>query len=400
MFAAMRLLHTADWHLGRLFHNVHLTDDQAVVLDQLVDLVREVRPDVVLVAGDLYDRAVPPTEAVELLDDVLTRIVAGLGVPVMAIAGNHDSPARVGFAGALLRERGLHVLGRPHADSTPVTLHDDRGPVHLFPLPFCEPAMARHVFGDADIHDQQAVVAAAVGRALAAAPAGERRIALAHAFVAGGAQSESERPISVGGAGSVAPATFEGFDYVALGHLHGPQQAGQPTVRYAGSLLKYSFSEAGHAKSVSLVEVGAAGSADGDAGAAGRARVAVETIALAPARDVRVLEGELADLLAAGRDDPCADDYVKAVLRDTSALLDPLGRLREVYPNTLAIERPLLERPARPGVTPGELLRRSEAELFADFFQEVTGEAPTEPQAAAFATTVDELRGRQREAAS
>lgn len=397
MFAAMRFLHTADWHLGRLFHGVHLTDDQEVVLEQLVGLVREARLDAVLVAGDLYDRAVPPTEAVELLDDVLTRIVAGLGVPVVAIAGNHDSASRVGFGGALLRARGLHLAGRLLAEPPVVTLRDDHGPVHVALLPFAEPSMARHAYGDDTIHDQQAAVAAGVARALAAAAPGERRVALAHAFVAGGAESDSERPISVGGAGSVAPGTFEGFDYVALGHLHRPQQAGAPTVRYAGSLLKYSFAEHDHNKSVSLVEIGAPGSADGDAGAASRARVTVETVSLAPTRDVRVVEGMLDELIAAGRDDPRPHDYIQAVLHDTSALLDPLGRLREVYPNTLGIERPDLERRADPGVAPGELLKRSETELFADFFAFVTGEPVSETQAAAFAATVDELLGRQRE---
>jgi exonuclease SbcD len=399
MFAAMRFLHTADWHLGRLFHNVHLTDDQAIVLDQLVDLVREAKPDAVLVAGDLYDRAVPPVEAVELLDDVLTRIVAGLGVPVVAIAGNHDSASRVGFGGALLCERGLHLAGRLHAEPPAVTLHDAHGPVHVFLLPFAEPSMARYAYADDNIHDQQAVVAAGVRRALAAAPPGERRVALAHAFVAGGAESESERPLSVGGAGNVAPGSFEGFDYVALGHLHRPQQAGSPTVRYSGSLLKYSFAEHDHRKSVSLVEIGAPGSAEADAGTSGHARVDVEDVSLSPARDVRIVDGMLADLIARGRDDPRPHDYIHAVLRDRSALIDPLGRLREVYPNALGLERPDLERRPQSGVTPGELLRRSETELFGDFFAFVTGEALDGAQAAAFASTVDDLLGRAREAA-
>jgi exonuclease SbcD len=398
MFAVMRLLHTADWHLGRLFHNVHLTDDQAVVLDQLVELVRDVRPDAVLVAGDLYDRAVPPTEAVELLDDVLTRIVDGLHVPVIAIAGNHDSASRLGFGRALLRERGLHLTGELRPEPPVVTLRDAHGPLHVVSLPFAEPSLARHAYGADDIHDQQAVAAAGVARALAGTPPGERRVALAHAFLAGGAESDSERPLSVGGAGSVAAGTFDGFDYVALGHLHRPQQAGGAAIRYAGSLLKYSFAEHDHQKSVALVEIGAPGSAEGDAGAAGRARVALELVPLTPVRDVRVVVGLLADLIDEGRDDPRRDDYVHAVLRDASALLDPLGRLREVYPNALGIERPDLERRPDGAEAPGEVLKRSETELFADFFAYVTGAPVDEAQAAAFAATVDDLRGREREA--
>ncbi len=396
MFAVMRFLHTADWHLGRLFHNVHLTEDQAVVLDQLVELARETRPDAVLVAGDLYDRAVPPPEAVELLDDVITRLVDGLGVPVVAGAGNHDSASRLGFGRALLRARGLHLAGRLEAGPPVVTLYDDHGPVHVLALPFAEPSMARHAYGRDDLHDQQAVVAEGVARALAAVPPGERRVLVTHAFVAGAAESESERPLSVGGAGNVAAATFTGFDYVALGHLHRPQRAGGEALRYAGSLLKYSFAEHDHEKSVSLVEVGAPGS--GDAGAAGRARVAVETVALSPVRDVRVVEGLLADVVAAGRTDPRAADYVHVVLRDTAALLDPLGRLRDVYPNALSIERPDLERKTGTGAAPGEVLRRSEAELFADFFACVIGEPLSDHQAAAFAATVDRLLAGEREA--
>jgi exonuclease SbcD len=243
------------------------------------------------------------------------------------------------------------------------------------------------------------VLAAGVVRAHAATPPGERRVALAHAFVAGGLESkDSERPISVGGAGSVAADTFADFDYVALGHLHRPQKAGAETVRYAGSLLKYSFAEHDHAKSVSIVDVGAPGSADGDAGAAGRARVAVETVTLSPPRDVRLVDGLLADLLAQGRDDRRSDDYIQAIVRDTSALLDPLGRLREVYPNTLGIERPELERKGGPHRLPGRILELSEAELFADFFAYVTGGPLSEPQTAAFAATIDDLLQRQREA--
>jgi len=397
MFAAMRLIHTADWHLGRLFHNVHLTADQAIVLEQFVDLVRDVRPAAVLVAGDLYDRAVPPTEAVDLLDQVLTEIVVGLGVPVVAIAGNHDSPARIDFGSALVRERGLHLAGRLCATAAPVVLHDEHGPLHVHALPFTDAAVARHVYDDDRVHDQQATLAAGVARALAATPDGVRRVALAHAFVAGGAESESERPLTVGGAGTVSARTFDGFDYVALGHLHRPQQAGADSVRYAGSLLKYSFAEHDQRKSVSVVEIGAPGSADGDAGAAGRASVTVDHVTLQPPRDVRRLEGTFDDLLRRGATDPHRDDYVLAVLQDRGAVLDPIGRLREVYPNTLAIERPELEREGRRRGDRPDLRKASEAELFADFFAFVTGEPPTAAQAAAFAETVDDLLRRQRE---
>ena len=396
----MRLIHTADWHLGRLFHNQHLTADQRYVLQQLVELAAEVRPAAVLIAGDLYDRAVPPTEAVDLLNDVLTELVDRLGIAVVAIAGNHDSGARVGFAGQLLRERGLHLVGELPQAASPIVLHDEHGPVRVTALPFADPAEARHAYGDEDIHDQQAVCAAGVARALAAAPPLERHVLVAHAFVAGGLESESERPVSVGGAQQVPAAVFNGFDYVALGHLHRPQRCGSDAVRYAGSLLKYSFAEHAQSKSVCVVDIGAPGSGAGEAGSAGRAAVTVEEVALSPLRDVRRLEGTLAELLERGASDPLRDDYVLASLLDRGALLDPIGRLRAAYPNTLSIERPLYEaagvggsRRPRPGST-GDL------ELFGTFFQYATGDELSDAERAELAAVIDALDQRRRESAT
>jgi exonuclease SbcD len=389
----MRLIHTADWHLGRLFHNVHLTRDQEHVLEQLVELAKDVRPAAVIVAGDLYDRAVPPTEAVDLLDHVLTEIVVGLRTPVVAIAGNHDSAVRVGFASEQLRERGLHMVGELPQAASPIVLHDAHGPVRICALPFADPAEARHAYGDEDIHDQQAVAVAGVRQALAAAAPDERRVLVAHAFVAGGLESESERPLSVGGAQQVSPGAFEDFDYVALGHLHRPQTCGSETVRYAGSLLKYSFAEHAHDKSVSVVDIG-------PPGGVGRAAVAVETVRLSPRRDVRRLEGTLADLLARGPADPHRDDYVLASLTDGGALFDPIGRLRAAYPNALAIERPAYERAGSEGrerPRPGSI---GDVELFASFFGYATDDELDEAQRLALAAVLDDLERARREARS
>jgi exonuclease SbcD len=394
----MRLIHTADWHLGRLFHNVHLTADQEYVLLQLIELVGEVRPAAVLVAGDLYDRAVPPTDAVALLDHVLTEIVVGKGVPVIAIAGNHDSGARIGFASSLLRERGLHLAGRLESGAKPVTLNDDAGPVHVHSLPYADAAEGRYAYADDGIHDQQGVLAAGVHRALAATPAGERRVAVAHAFVSGGLESESERPLSVGGAPQVDAAVFRGFDYVALGHLHRPQRCGSDAVRYAGSLLKYSFAEHDHRKSVSVVEIGPPGSADGEGRAEGRARVTVETVALAPRRDVRRLRGTLAELVAQAGSDPHRDDYVLAELLDKGALLDPIGQLRAVYPAALSIERPVYETGGADGEhrpRPGSV---GDLDLFDAFFRYTTGDPLAEEQRIQLAAVADQLERRRREA--
>ena len=396
----MRLIHTADWHLGRLFHSQSLIADQRHLLEQLVALAAERHADAVIVAGDLYDRAVPPREAVELLDDVLTELVERFGIAVIAIAGNHDSGTRVGFAGQLLRERGLYLVGELPQAATPIVLRDEHGPVRVTALPFADPAEARHAYGDEDIHDQQAVSAAGVARALAAAQPHERHVLVTHAFVAGGLESESERPVSVGGAQQVPAAVFNGFDYVALGHLHRPQRCGSDAVRYAGSLLKYSFAEHAQSKSVCVVDIGAPGSGVGEAGNGGRAAVTVEEVALSPLRDVRRLEGTLAELLERGASDPLRDDYVLASLLDRGALLDPIGRLRAAYPNTLSIERPLYEaagvggsRRPRPGST-GDL------ELFGTFFQYATGDELSDAERAELAAVIDALDQRRRESAT
>lgn len=353
----LRFLHTADWHLGRLFHARSLLEDQAHVLDQFVALVRDVRPDAVLIAGDVYDRAVPPPEAVALLDDVLARIVVEAGVPVVMIAGNHDSAQRLDFGARLLSARGLHVAGRTGPEPACVTLHDAHGEVRIYALPYAEPAVVRDALG-VDLSSHEAALGAQLDAIRASHPAGVRAVAVGHAFVVGGAVSESERPLSVGGSGAVAAELFHGFDFVALGHLHRPQTIGG-RVHYSGSLLKYSLSEADHLKTVSLIDMDEKGA------------VRIEQIALRPQRDLRILTGELAQLVEAGAADPGRDDYVYAVLTDEGALLDPMARLREAYPNALAIERAILARSGQAGETGRRMRELDTGSLFANFFREV-----------------------------
>jgi len=358
----MRFVHTSDWHLGRLFHGRHLTEDQALVLDQLVDLLVEVRADALLISGDVYDRAVPPVEAVRLLDDVLQRIVLGLKIPVLAIAGNHDSPERLAFGSAFLAERGLHVAGAIDLDAPPVTLQDAHGPVQFHLLPYAEPAVVRIATGNTEIHTHDAAVRAMVTRTLEARTPNARQVALAHLFMAGGSESDSERALSVGGAAQVATDALGGFDYVALGHLHRPQRAGgSDAIRYSGSLLKYSFNEAGHKKSVLVVEMDATGACT------------YEAIPLRPRRDVRILEGSLGELLQGPRAGECADDYVLAKLTDTQELLHPMAKLRGVYPNACQLMRLEPDAPRDPARVQGARRERPLRDLFRVFYEEVTG---------------------------
>jgi len=411
----MRFIHTADWHLGRLFHTVHLTDDQAYLLEQFVDLVADVRPTAVLVAGDVYDRGVPPTEAVDLLNDVLGRIVRGLGVPVVMIAGNHDSPTRLGFGSQLLSTEGLHIAGRlPPGGVLSVPFADDDGVLLVQAIPYADPIEVRAALAEPDVQTHEQAMRALVARARDAVPPAARTVLVGHAFVAGADTSDSERPLTVGGAGTVPASVFEGFDYVALGHLHMPQRAGADAVRYAGSLLTYSFDEVAQRKSVSIVEIGAPGSFEpppaalspaAEARAAGgaavaappaaRARVSVEQVELQPRRRVRVVEGTLRELLERAPADAAPDDYLCARLTDPGALLNAMAQLQQAYPNCLHLEFPRRADadPRAPGLA--DLASRSEAEHFADFFELVTDQPLSADERSTLAAVIDRL-GRER----
>lgn len=380
----MRFIHTADWHLGRQFHNVSLIEDQRHVLEQLVAQARDAQVDAFVIAGDVFDRAVPGPDAVALLDACLTELVLHLDIPVVMIAGNHDSGQRLGFAAGLLAQAGLHVYGQYHGSPRSITLGDRHGPVHFVGLPYAEPALVREASGENGLHSHAQAMSWLTSSARAAVPAGERSVCVAHCFVAGGEESESERPLSVGGAAAVPSNCFAGFSYAALGHLHRPQGITE-RIQYAGSLLKYSFSEITHRKSANLVELDAAGAP------------VVARLPLVPQRDLRLLEGELAALLAGPAAGENPADFLLVRLTDARELLDPMGRLREIYPNVLHIERPALAQPA------GNALRAhrqdgGDRELFAAFYEQVTGAPLSAAQEQAFREVYDGLLRRDREA--
>lgn len=375
----MKFLHTADWHLGRIFHQVHLTGDQTHMLEQIVTHAVAEQVDAVLVAGDLYDRAVPPPEAVALLDRTWQRLVLEHRIPVVAIPGNHDSAIRVGFGSALLARVGLHLVADFDAATRPLTL----GGIDVFALPFAEPAEVRAWSGDPAVRDHASALAVCLERMRPHFVSGRPRVLVAHAFVAGAVrETESERPLSVGGAGTVPVDTFRDFHYVALGHLHAPQTV-SPRCCYSGSPLKYSFSEADDAKSVLLVELDPADPS---------ALPVLRALPLHPRRDVRNLEGSLAALLAAAPSDPARDDYLRLTLTDDGPLLNALGRLREAYPNLLQLERRFLQAAAALRAPAGARRRDStESELYAAFAREVLGTDPTAPELALVHAAVADL---------
>jgi len=381
----MRLIHTADWHLGRTLHGASLIEDQAHLLAQIVELARHEKPDAVIIAGDVYDRAVPPTDAVRLLNDVLEQLILDLKLPVVMIAGNHDAADRLAFASRVLGGQGLHILGQPVSSTAAVVLEDKAGPVHLYPLPYAEPAIVRHCVDRQDLQGHQAAMQCLLEGIWSRHPKGQRAVAVAHCFVSGSQETESERPLSIGGAGVIDAAVFKGFGHVALGHLHRPQSCEGGRVQYSGSLMRYSFSETDHEKAVLVTEIDAAG------------KSRTERAHLVPRREVRCLEGRLAEVVAAAKKDKAADDYLMVTLLDDEPVFDAMGKLREAYPNVLHIERPALVRQARGGEARVDHRKMGERELFGAFFKEVTGEPLTENQGRAFVTVVDELRRSQQE---
>ncbi|MFF2569754.1 exonuclease SbcCD subunit D [Streptomyces sp. NPDC058084] len=361
----MRLLHTSDWHLGRSFHRVALLDAQAAFLDHLVATVREREVDAVLVAGDVYDRAVPPLTAVELFDTALHRL-ADAGVPTVMISGNHDSARRLGVAAGLIGRAGIHLRTDPAGIGTPVVLPDAHGDVALYGLPYLEPVLVREQFA-AEKAAHESVLGAAMDRVradLATRPDGTRSVVLAHAFVAGGEASDSERDITVGGVAAVPAGVFDGVDYVALGHLHGSQTL-TPRIRYSGSPLAYSFSETTHRKTMWLIELGPDGAID-----------TAERIDCPVPRPLARLRGRLDDLLADPGLARHEEAWVEATLTDPVRPAEPMARLTERFPHTLHLVFDPERTDDEPLVSYATRLRdRSDRQIAEDFVAHVRGGA-------------------------
>ncbi|WP_071395161.1 exonuclease SbcCD subunit D [Bacillus tuaregi] len=355
----MKFIHTADWHLGKLVHGVYMTEDQRFILDQFVELVEEEQPDAVVIAGDLYDRSVPPTDAVGLLDEILYKINVELEVPVVAISGNHDSAERLSFGSSWYRNSQFYLAGKVEKELRPISIKG----VNFYLLPYAEPGIVRQLLDNDSIHSHQDAMKAMMQRIEKDLRVNEPNVLVGHAFVLGGATSDSERTLSVGGSGCVSADLFESFSYTALGHLHSPDAIQHPKVKYSGSLMKYSFSEAKQKKSVSIIEMDEKGQFD------------IRYRSLSPRYDMREIEGTLEQLL-----DPKfyqnenVDDYLKVTLLDEGALLDPIGKLRQIYPNVLHLEKKIHETDMKKKQQMQIIKdhRKSELELFEQFYSEMT----------------------------
>ena len=375
----MRLLHTSDWHLGRSFHRENLIDAQSAFLDHLVGTIRERRIDVVVVAGDLYDRALPPVDAVRLFDRALSRVRA-TGARAVLISGNHDSMARMSFATDLIDASGVHLRSSLDGVGSPVLIDDEHGPVAFYGIPYLEPEIARHHWNLPERGHTAAVGHAMdLVRADLAERSGTRSVVLSHAFVTGGEASDSERDISVGGASHVPASVYAGVDYVALGHLHGRQTI-TPSVRYPGSPLAYSFSEERHVKGYWVVDL----DADGLAGA---------EFAEAPVpRPLARVRGRIEDLLTLPEWERYTDHWLQVTLTDPRRPAHPMDRLRERFPHTLVLD--FAPEGGAPDTRPvaASVADRSEREVVADFVEWARGTPATPEEEALVNTAIEQIR--------
>ena len=352
----MRLMHLSDLHLGKRLNEFSLVEDQKYILNQILDIVDREAPDALVIAGDVYDKAVPSVEAVGLFDDFLVRL-AEKRLPVFVISGNHDSPERISFGSRLLEASGIHLSPVYGGQVEPITLQDEFGPVHFYLLPFVKPIHVRRFFPEEPADTYSQALSTAISH-LALNPQ-ERNVLVTHQFVTGALRSDSEE-ISLGGADHVDSSVFRDFDYVALGHLHSPQNCGSEHIRYCGTPLKYSFSEAGDEKSVTIVELGEKGC------------LSIRTAALKPLRELVELRGSFEELTSREFYEGTSwqEDYTHLTLTDEEDIPDALGKLRLIYRGLMKLDYDNARTRFNGEIT-GEALQQAKSplELFADFYE-------------------------------
>ncbi len=380
----MRFLHTADWHLGRLFHGVHLTGDQAPLLDKIFLYLKEIKAHCLIISGDIFDRAQPPVEAIKLFSDFITRVSLDLKTQIVAIAGNHDSPDRLGFASELLSLSGAHIRGNYDPNPKPIIVEDQWGTVAIHAIPYSDPSMVRERLDDTGIVDHQTAMEKIVSNIGYHKSKYPRSIAVGHAYVTGGERSESERPLSLGSIEEIDASVFSEFSYTALGHLHRSQKIADG-VFYSGSLFKYSFEESDQGKSVLFCNMDRDG------------KTTIENLSLEPERDVRVCKGLFSDLINFPERFGPREDYMMISLEDRGPIVDVMRRLREVYPNVLRVER-LNDTDGESAVTSigRKRMTLSDSDWFREFHKYVTKLDVGDDELEIFSKTVDDLRTRDR----
>lgn len=365
----MKLIHLSDLHLGKRVNEFSMLEDQRHILTQILEVVDQERPDGVLIAGDVYDKPTPTAEAVALLDDFLVEL-SRRRLQVLLISGNHDSPERLAFGGRLMEGSGIHIAPVYDGAVRPIPLYDQYGPVWCYLLPFVKPAHVRRFFPDREISSYTDALSAAIGAMEVDQEA--RNVLVTHQFVTGAARCDSEER-SVGGSDNVDAAVFDGFDYVALGHIHGPQRVGRETMRYCGTPLKYSFSESDHHKSVTVVELGKKGT------------VEVRTQPLTPLRDMVELRGTYEELTRRDfyQGTSYQSDYIHITLTDEEDIPDAVSKLRILYPNLMKLDYDNTRtRAGGLADEAGDVQSKSPMELLEEFYQQQNGQPMTQVQRA------------------
>ena len=362
----MKFLHLSDLHIGKRVNEFSMLEDQEYILTKIINVIDDEKPDAVVIAGDVYDKSVPSAEAVQLFDDFLCRL-AQRKLQVFVISGNHDSAERMAFGGRLMDISGVHMSPVYNGKVEAISLDDEFGRINFFMLPFVKPANVRRFFGDAEIESYTDAVRVAVENM--SVNADERNVIVTHQFVTGAEKCESEE-ISVGGSDNVDASVFDAFDYVALGHIHGPQNIGSERVRYCGTPLKYSFSEAKHKKSVTVVDMSEKGSLE------------IRTIALEPKRDMREIKGTYAEItLKDNYINTNTDDYMHITLTDEEDIPDAIGKLRVIYPNLMKLDYDNKRKRSSAKLDIIENIeQRSPLDLFAEFYEKQNNQPMTDGQ--------------------
>lgn len=387
----MKMLHTGDWHIGRHLNQHALLEDQRHALGQLLTLIRREQPDVLIVAGDLYDRALAPREAMTLVDTVLTEVVLDLAIPAIVIGGNHDGRERLDYGSAILRQKGLHMIGTYRPIVTPILLtgKGDAAPVAFWPVPFVKPVEYRDLTGSGNIPDYNAMYREIVSDITARMNPDIPNVLVTHGLILSdvpqdGDIDDSVRPIEIGGVSYADAGIFDAFDYVALGHLHRPQKVGSDRIRYAGSLLKYSFSEVDQKKSVTLVDLDTCNR---------QALPAITAFPIEGLRDLRVIRGTFDELTSlSAYTAPHRDDYLRVILTDKVRVPNPMEGLRQVYPNVLEMGyegSQSLDGGGRQQRIKEHL--ENPMTLLADFYQAIRGEALPEAESALARELFDQI---------
>ena len=363
----MKLIHLSDLHLGKRVNEFSMLEDQQYILEEILRIIDSEKPDGVLIAGDVYDKTVPSAEAVTLLDEFLVQL-SKRDTQTFLISGNHDSAERLAFGGRLMEQSGIHIARVYNGVLAPLTLRDEYGPVDLYLLPFLRPVQVRRFFPESEIATYTEAMAAVLGAA--DIDKTHRNVLVTHQFVTGAQTCDSEE-LSVGGTDNVDVSVFDDFDYVALGHIHGPQKIGRETVRYCGTPLKYSFSEVGHKKSVTVVELAEKGS------------VAIRTVPLVPKRDMSELCGAYNELMLRENYEgkPFRNDYLRITLTDEEDIPNAVNNLRTVYPYIMRLDYDNRRTRTESHVDGAEQVERKRPlTLFEEFYESQNGQPMSEEQ--------------------